>query len=133
MTEAEYIGSIFVEGENDRPVEIAETRTYQKDADSLLTDDERSAIQMFVALNPEAGDLIQGTGGVRKLRWGRQNKGKSGGARIVYFYHDPEMPIFLIALYAKSERDNLPQSEKNLLKLFVRELVESYKKGMRSD
>lgn len=127
MTEAEFIGSIFVEGKDDRPVEIAETRTYQKDADSLFTDEERSAVQMFIALNPEAGDLVQGTGGVRKLRWGRQNKGKSGGARVIYFYHDYSMPIFLIALYSKTEKITLSQSEKAALRAFVRELVEEYR------
>jgi hypothetical protein len=127
MTEAEYVGSIYLEGENDRPVEIAETRNYRKDAGSLLTDDERSAIQLYIALNPEAGDLIQGTGGVRKLRWGRQNKGKSGGARVIYFYHDHGMPIFLIALYSKSEKVTLSQSEKVALRSFVRELVAEYK------
>jgi hypothetical protein len=69
--------------------------------------DERFEFVDFVARNPEAGDLIPGSGGVRKVRWPRQGSGKRGGVRIVYFYHDPTMPLYLLMIYAKARRDDL--------------------------
>ena len=60
-----------------------------------------------------AGDLVPGTGGVRKLRWGLEGRGKRGGARVVYFYHDPDVPIFALTAYAKNERADLSQQDRN--------------------
>ena len=67
----------------------------------------------YLAYHPTAGDLIPGTGGVRKLRWSLEGRGKRGGARVVYFYHDPEVPIFALTAYAKNERADLSQQDRN--------------------
>src|ERR1035437_8607549 len=67
----------------------------------------------YLADNPTAGDLIPGTGGVRKLRWALEGRGKRGGARVVYFYHDPDVPIFALTAYAKNERADLSQQDRN--------------------
>jgi hypothetical protein len=56
-----------------------------------------------VGANPEAGDLMPETGGVRKLRWALPGKGKRGGARVIYFFHDERLPVFLLAMYGKNE------------------------------
>jgi hypothetical protein len=69
--------------------------------------------------------LIQGTGGIRKLRWGRKNKGKSGGVRVIYYYHN-NMPLYLLALFAKSEKENISNQDKNVLGKLVSLLVKSY-------
>jgi hypothetical protein len=76
-----------------RPIAVAETAVFMRQAGALWTDDERFEFVDFIARNPEAGDLIQETGGVRKVRWGRQGSGKQGGVRIIYFYRDPAMPL----------------------------------------
>ena len=60
----------------------------------MLSDEELALLIDYLAYNPAAGDLIPGAGGVRKLRWGLQGRGKRGGARVIYFYHDAEMPLF---------------------------------------
>jgi hypothetical protein len=74
-------------------ITVAETQLFIRQAASVWTDAERNAFVDFIAANPEEGDVIPGTGDVRKLRWGRQGSGKRGGARIVYFYHDDAMPL----------------------------------------
>lgn len=66
----------------------------------------------FIAANPEAGDVIPGTGGVRKVRWARAGTGKRGGARVIYFYHDAGRPLYLLMVYAKARRENLTPDEK---------------------
>ena len=82
----------------------------------------------YLAFNPTAGDLIPGTGGVRKVRWGLEGRGKRGGARVIYFYHDMEMPLYLMTAYAKNERENVSQAEVNMLQKLARIMVEMNRK-----
>ena len=77
----------------------------------------------YLAAHPKAGDLMEGTGGVRKLRWGRGNQGKSGGVRVIYYFHSDAMPLYLLTLFAKNERANLSKSERNELSELVNLLV----------
>ena len=66
---------------------------------------------------------MEGTGGVRKVRWAREGKGKSGGVRIIYFYYNEGIPLYLLTLYGKSEKDNLSAGEQNDLAKLVNLLV----------
>ncbi|MDQ0441174.1 type II toxin-antitoxin system RelE/ParE family toxin [Methylobacterium persicinum] len=74
-----------------------------------------------------AGDLVQGTGGIRKLRWGLEARGKSGGARVIYYYHDAGMPLFALTAYAKNDRDDLTQQDRNDLKQLTALLTAMFK------
>jgi hypothetical protein len=69
-----------------RPIVVAETDTFVRQSADVWTDEERMSFVDFIARNPEVGDLIQETGGVRKVRWGRKGGGKRGGTRVIYFY-----------------------------------------------
>ena len=82
----------------------------------LMDDAERARLVNYLAYNPTAGEVIPGTGGVRKIRWKLEGRGKRGGARVIYFYHDMEMPLYLMTAYAKNEREDLDRSEINTLK-----------------
>ena len=86
---------------------IAELPEYLRSAAKLLADTDRRAIIDHLAAHPAAGDLIEGTGGVRKLRWGRDGRGKSGGVRVIYYFHSEAMPLYLLTMFAKNERANL--------------------------
>ncbi len=79
-----------------------------------------------IARNPQCGDLIQDTGGIRKVRFAAKGRGKSGGVRIVYYYYNASMPVFLLTVFAKSEKDNLTKAEGNALGKAARTLRETY-------
>ena len=76
-----------------------------------------------MAARPKAGDLDEGTGGVRKLRWGLGAQGKSGGVRVIYYAHSEEMPLYLLTLFAKNERANISKAQRNELAELVDLLV----------
>ena len=76
-----------------------------------------------MAAHPADGDLIEGTGGVRKLRWGRDGRGKSGGVRVIYYFHGEAMPLYLLTMFVKNERANLSKAERNELAGLVDLLV----------
>jgi hypothetical protein len=80
---------------------------------------ERVGFIDFIACNPEVGDVIPGTGGVRKIRWRGRNMGKRGGVRVIYFFHDVSLPIFLLQLYAKAQQEDMTEDEKAQARVFV--------------
>lgn len=94
---------------------VAELPGFIRTADQLLSTVERQDLIRYLALRPKAGDLMEGTGGVRKLRWRRGDHGKSGGVRIIYYFHDEDMPLYLLTLFAKGDRANLSKAERNEL------------------
>ncbi|MFQ5639293.1 MAG: type II toxin-antitoxin system RelE/ParE family toxin [bacterium] len=71
---------------------------------------------------------MPGTGGVRKLRWSRKGRGKRGGVRVIYFFYDEEMPLFLLTIFGKGEKKNLSKAERNELAKLVKILIKTYKK-----
>lgn len=105
---------------------VAETPEYIRRADKLLSDDERRDVLHYLAAHPRAGDLMEGTGGVRKLRWARGGRGKSGGVRVIYYFYSDAMPLYLLTLFAKNERANLSKAERNVLAELVGALVATW-------
>ena len=105
---------------------IAETSEYLRRAEKLLSDDERRDVLAYLAEHPRAGDLMEGTGGVRKLRWSRGGRGKSGGVRVIYYFHSEAIPLYLLTLFAKNERSNISKAERNELAELVGLLVASW-------
>jgi hypothetical protein len=87
---------------------------------------ERGQLVDHLAHNPMAGDLIPGTGGVRKLRWGLEGRGKRGGARVIYFYHSPGIPLFALTAYAKNAQTDLSAADRNEFRRLTKLLTESY-------
>ena len=106
---------------------IAELPSYARLAAKLLDQQERQDVIAYLANNPEAGDLMEGTGGVRKLRWSRGSQGKSGGVRVIYYYHDARIPLYLLTLFAKGDKANLTKAERNELADLVGVLVSIWK------
>jgi hypothetical protein len=106
-------------------ITVAELPEYQRRAQKLLSEDEQHDIVNYLAAFPKDGDLIRGTGGVRKLRWRRSGRGKSGGVRVIYYFHSERMPLYLLTVFAKNERADLSQAERNELARLVDVLVET--------
>lgn len=92
---------------------VIENPGFLADAKGILSDDERSEAVTMIARDPECGDLIKGTGGVRKVRLAIGDRGKSGGVRIVYYFLNEGAPVFLLAAFAKNEKANLSKAERN--------------------
>lgn len=101
---------------------VAELPTFTKQAENLLTDEQKASVIDFLARNPEAGDVIQGTGGVRKVRIALPGRGKSGGARVIYYFHSDQIPLYALLVYAKNEKESLTDGEKKIIKGLVRQL-----------
>lgn len=106
---------------------VAEMPEYIRRAERLLSDNERKDIIDHLALSPDAGAIMQGTGGIRKLRWSRQGSGKRGGVRVVYYFHSEKIPLYLLTIFGKGEKDNLSKAERNELAKLVRLLVQARK------
>ena len=102
---------------------VAEMPEFIKRADRLLKPAEREALISYLAGFPLAGTVMQGTGGIRKLRWGREGMGKSGGVRAIYYYHDGRMPLYLLTVFGKNEQANLTAAERKALAKLVKLLV----------
>ena len=108
-------------------ISIVELPSFLQDAERIFTEDERSRLADFLAANPHFGDVIPGTGGIRKVRWGAKGMGKRGGARVIYYFRDLNMPVFLLAVYTKGEKSNLTAGQKEVLKNMVGILVDQYR------
>lgn len=107
-------------------ISIFEMGQAKKELDSSLSEHEKDELIDWLALNPDVGDVIQGANGVRKTRWAYGSKGKRGGLRIIYYFRDLNMPIYLIAVYKKNEKLNLTAKEKKVISQMVDELVEHW-------
>lgn len=105
---------------------VVETPEFIRRVEKLLEDDERESLITYLAVNPTAGDLIPGTGGVQKLRWALEGRGKRGGARIIHFFHDTRLPLFLLTAFAKNERADLSQADRNSFRKLTKVLVDTY-------
>jgi hypothetical protein len=111
MAAKERIGALVVESAELRPLEVVETDGFAKDARKIFTEDELGALHQHFGTLRELGNVISGSGGLRKARWSALNKGKRGGARVIYYYGGDHMPIFMIAIYTKSEKSDMTKAE----------------------
>jgi len=109
-------------------ITIVELPEYIKRAEKILLEEERDELLYYLSSNPKAGTLIQGTGGIRKLRWALKGKGKSGGSRVIYFFYNETIPLFLMTIFTKNEKINLSKAERNELAKLVKELIKNYKR-----
>jgi putative component of toxin-antitoxin plasmid stabilization module len=105
-----------------------ETHEFLSVTKKLMDDAERAELVLHLAYNPTAGDVVPGSGGVRKLRWGLEGRGKRGGARVIYFYHDMEMPLLLLKAYAKNEQEDLSQIQLKKMQQFTTQMVVAHKR-----
>ena len=107
-------------------ITIVELPEFIKRIAKILTKEEKDELLYYLSANPKSGTLMQGTGGIRKLRWASKGKGKSGGSRVIYFFYNENIPLFLLTIFGKNEKVNLSKAERNELAKLVKELVKSY-------
>ena len=103
-------------------MEFVETPTFSRLVTGLLSDDEYRALQNQLLADPLCGALIRDGGGIRKLRFAAQGRGKSGGVRVIYYWLRDDGQIYMLLIYPKSKKDDLTDRETALLREFVKEL-----------
>jgi mRNA-degrading endonuclease RelE of RelBE toxin-antitoxin system len=96
-----------------------ETTFYTRSIADYLSDEEQGELQAYLIEHPDDGDIIKGTGGIRKIRWGSKGKGKRGGVRVVYYWRTAKDHIYLLSIYGKNEVSDLTPKEKEQLKKLV--------------
>lgn len=107
---------------------VIQTTTFLSQAKRCgLSEDELQEIVAVIAADPEAGALIAGTGGARKLRHARDGQGKSGGFRTIHYFGGRDIPVFALAIYGKNEKDNLSKAERNELARILPRLADAYR------
>jgi len=99
-----------------------ESKVFEKLREKYLDDESYRKLQSFLVAEPLSGDVIQGTGGLRKLRWSVKGKGKRGGLRTIYLYLTEKSHIHFLTVYAKNEVSDLTPDEKKILQRMVKEL-----------
>jgi hypothetical protein len=112
---------------------VVETRRFLDDVERMFSEEERAEFVFHLATHPEQGEVVPGSGGVRKIRWSRAGMGKRGGARVIYYFHNGRMPIFLLAAYAKNEKADLSAEERKTIRQRIPLLVKSYFGGKDGD
>ena len=105
---------------------IVELPEFIRTAQGLFSEEEKRSLINYLATHPQSGDLIRGTGGIRKLRWATQGKGKSSGARVIYYYHNETIPLFLLTAFGKNEKANISPAERNDLAKLINLLQQHY-------
>ena len=111
---------------------IVETPDYLDDCKAAeITQTERAELVVSLAANPLAGVLIPGTGGARKVRFAGRGKGKSGGYRVITYYGGEDIPLFLLNIFAKSDKVNLTKAERNQLREELAGLADDHRQGAR--
>jgi hypothetical protein len=108
---------------------VIETKVFLAAAkDAGMDEEERDALIALVASDPTAGDLMQGTGGCRKLRYKKPGTGKSGGYRVISWFGGGDIPVFLLTVFGKNERANLSKAERNALEKLTGQLRDTLRK-----
>jgi mRNA-degrading endonuclease RelE of RelBE toxin-antitoxin system len=104
-------------------IDVILLKGFRKAAKKLFSEGEVKELAEFLGAHPDKGDVIAGTGGLRKLRWAIAGKGKRGGSRVIYYYHRPEFQVLLLTAYAKNEKTDLQAHEKKLLAAYIKTIV----------
>ena len=109
---------------------VVETPEFIRQAERCMDAPSRQHFINYIAQSPLAGDVMPGTGGIRKVRWtGNSHQGKRGGMRVIYVYYAQTMPLFLLTVYGKGQEENLTMKEQNALKVLVKQLIQHYQGG----
>ena len=111
---------------------VIETAAFLRKAnDAGMSADERFDLVSLIAAEPDSGDVISGTGGVRKVRFAAEGRGKSGSYRVITLYTGSNLPVFLLTVYPKGSRSNLTKVERNELAKLTKTLVDTYAAAAR--
>ena len=108
-------------------ITVVETSIFTRRVEKLLSAEEREALVDYLAANPEAGDVMEELGGIRKVRFAAKGRGKSGGVRVIYFFHTENTPLYALMVYAKNEKADLSGDDRKAMRAVVEAIKASWK------
>lgn len=108
---------------SDYPITVALTGPFDRQALRVFSCEEMDSFISHLAYHPDGGLVIPGTGGIRKIRWPAKSQGKRSGARVIYYFRDLNMPLYLLAVYTKGEKIDVTSKEKKEMQRMVESLV----------
>jgi RelE toxin of RelE / RelB toxin-antitoxin system len=111
------------------PMTVQEMPEFAKEADRILGDALRIQLLTFLGLNPTAGAIVQGTGGIRKLRWAVPGRGKRGGARVIYYFYNQSVPLLALDMYAKNDQEDLTEGQKKRFRVIAEGFAKAHRRG----
>lgn len=111
----------------ERWITVVETKAFRERAKSRMSREEIDSAVVMIAREPTCGDVIKNTGGVRKVRLGVMGRGKSKGVRIIYYFYNQSVPVFLLTVFSKSEKSDLTLAERRTLARLVKILRDGYR------
>lgn len=114
--------------EKNYPQTVAEMSSYIKSVNNVWDEESQTEFKNYISLHPEAGTIIPGTGGIRKIRWQSSGHGKRGGSRVIYYIYDENYPIYLLYVYPKNVQVNLSEKEKKLFANVVSAIKDQIRK-----
>jgi hypothetical protein len=109
--------------------EIVSLSGYESQVSALLSEDERMAMEFYIACAPEDHPIVAGSGGFRKARWARRGQGKSGGYRVIYFFLAGPGRIYMAAIYAKTRKESLSAADPKVLSTLASQIKNAAKGG----
>ncbi len=104
-------------------INVLVLKGFRRAVKKLFSEEDIETLVAFLQSRPDAGDVIPGTSGLRKLRWALEGRGKRGGSRVIYYYHRPELEVLLLTAYAKNEQEDLSAHDKKLLAALVKDII----------
>jgi hypothetical protein len=120
------IGNVIAFNAEAHRIDFLMTRMFEKNAEIVFTDSERSGLLNYLAANPDAGKIIPKASGLRKLRWKARGSGKRSGARVIYYFRDLNMPLLLLEVYRKGECARLSDKHLKQIEKQMKEIVNSF-------
>jgi hypothetical protein len=115
------------------PITLAEMEEYSVEADQWLSEEEHESLKEFLAFHPESGELVAGTNAIRLLRWPPKRAPGGQSYRVVYFFWDLNMPLYLLAIYRKGERIDLSEGRRQQLANMIAELIAEHSSKLRAN
>jgi mRNA-degrading endonuclease RelE of RelBE toxin-antitoxin system len=104
---------------------VVETARFIREAGRILTEEALERLLAFLALNPDSGVVVPGSGGIRKVRWAIPGRGKRGGVRVIYYFHNESLPLLALSIYANNDKADITAADAKEMKAEIKNFIKN--------